>query len=457
MIGFRNLQIAQKMGIMNAIVILFFSIFSGIIFWTALSSVLKTELDERGSSLAAELSSLSMDAILSGDYFALMEIIHITKKNNSFVSYIFVVDAQNHIMAHTFQKGIPKNLLLIHSISEMKEGEADFLLLKTDKGIIHDILYPIEDGMEGYIRIGINEESMHEILMQNILKLVLLTILSAVVGAILIWRFTSILTFPLKKLTIQAEKISKGEFSSVLIASTNEKDEVHSLIRAINRMSEELDLSERDRKRLLGHLLTAQEDERKRIARELHDESGQALTALLFAMRALANQTEDSMQKEYILEVRNETAAVLDKLRNLAVELRPPALDELGIQAALEKLLQEYGNHYKISINFIYHVEVKITDLISLAIYRIVQESMTNIIKHSQATKAEICLMDKNGLLLYVKDNGIGITNEMIVKARKENHLGIYGIQERIQILGGSMEITTEKPYWTTVLKITFL
>ena len=76
---------------------------------------------------------------------------------------------------------------------------------------------------------------------------------------------------------------------------------------------------------------------------------------------------------------------------------------------------------------------------------------------NTQATKTEICLMDKNGLLLYVKDNGIGITNEMIVKARKENHLGIYGIQERIQILGGSMEITTEKPYWTTVLKITFL
>ncbi len=86
MIGFRNLQIAQKMGIMNAIVILFFSIFSGIILWTALSSVLKTELDERGSSLAAELSSLSMDAILSGDYFALMEIIHIT--NSTFPAQI---------------------------------------------------------------------------------------------------------------------------------------------------------------------------------------------------------------------------------------------------------------------------------------------------------------------------------------------------------------------------------
>lgn len=107
-----------------------------------------------------------------------------------------------------------------------------------------------------------------------------------------------------------------------------------------------------------------------------------------------------------LLAIRDETADTLARLRNLAVELRPPALDELGIEAALEKLVADYRRKHAVDI------------------------------------------------VLYVKDNGDGITQERIRAARRENHMGIYGIAERVRLLAGRMELSAELPEWTTVYRI---
>ena len=116
---------------------------------------------------------------------------------------------------------------------------------------------------------------------------------------------------------------------------------------------------------------------------EIHDESGQALTALILSIRALANQVEDQEQREYILAVRDETYHILQKLRHLAVELRPPALDELGIEAAVRNLISGYQKFNNLTVTFICHLQQQPDDMTSLALYRIIQECLTNIIKHS--------------------------------------------------------------------------
>ena len=93
-------------------------------------------------------------------------------------------------------------------------------------------------------------------------------------------------------------------------------------------------------------------------------------------------------------------------------------------------------------------------DVESLAVYRIVQECLTNIVRHSHATRAQICLIAEERIVLYVKDNGDGITPERIRAARRENHMGIYGIVERVRLLAGRMELSAELPEWTTVYRI---
>ena len=155
-----------------------------------------------------------------------------------------------------------------------------------------------------------------------------------------------------------------------------------------------------------------------------------------------------------LLAIRDETADTLARLRNLAVELRPPALDELGIEAALEKLVADYRRKHAVDIELICAVAAVPGDVESLAVYRIVQECLTNIVRHSHATRALIRLTAEERIVLYVKDNGDGITQERIRAARRENHMGIYGIAERVRLLAGRMELSAELPEWTTVYRI---
>lgn len=449
---FAKLQIAKKLSVMVASVILLFSILSGIILWSSLTEVMGKDLDARGNSVAAEIANFSSEPIQRGDLLALDELIYMTKNSNNFVDYIFILDKQQRIMAHTFRSGIPKNLLNSHVVGTFQEEMADVIVLKTDQGVIHDLLYPIEYGELGYVRVGINEKSLSFLLWNNILKLICITLFVGLLGAVFVFKLTNIFTRPLKKLIHRAEEISEGNFTRQLTIYSD--DEFGKLTTAMNTMAMHLDESELERKRLLEHLLTAQEDERKRISLELHDESGQALTALMLSMRALANETDDEENKAYIMAVRDETAHILQKLRNLAVELRPPALDELGIVAAIEKLIADYQKYHKIHITFSYKFNLSPASITSLAIYRIVQESLTNIVKHAQASEVMIALFGEKEIELVIKDNGVGLTQEDILQARRTNHLGLYGIQERVRILGGRMKIAQEAPKWSTVFYI---
>ena len=231
--------------------------------------------------------------------------------------------------------------------------------------------------------------------------------------------------------------ISKGHFSGRAITFPA-TDEIGRLANAMNDMERHLREGEQERSRLLRHIITAQEAERKRIAMELHDESGQTLTALLFSLRALANETDDENMQKALLAIRDETADTLARLRSLAVELRPPALDELGIEAALEKLVADYRRKRAVGIELVCAVETVPGDVESVAVYRIVQECLTNIVRHSHATRAQIRLS----------------AEERIRAAWRENHMGIYGIAERMRLLAGHMELSAELPEWTTVYHI---
>lgn len=449
---FAKLQIAKKLSVMVASVILLFSLLSGIILWNSLTDVMREDLVARGNSVAAEVANLSSESIQTGNLFALDELIYMTKNSNKFVDYIFILDKQQRIMAHTFQNGMPKKLLHSHTVGNFESETADIIVLKTDQGVIHDLLYPIENGELGYVRLGVNEKSLYLLLLSNLLKLILITLFVGLLGAVFVFKLTNIFTRPLKNLIHRAKEISEGNFTRQLTIYSD--DEFGKLTTAMNTMAAHLEKSELERKRLLEHLLTAQEDERKRISLELHDESGQALTALMLAMRALANQIEDEESKAYIMAVRDETGHILQKLRNLAVELRPPALDELGIVSAIKKLIADYQKYHKINIIFLYELDRLPAAITSLAIYRIVQESLTNIVKHAKATEAMIVLSGEKEIELVIKDNGIGLTKEDVSQARHTNHLGLYGIQERVRILGGRMEIGQEVPHWSTVFYI---
>ena len=449
---FARLKIANKLSVMLISVILLFSLLSGMLLWNTLSKIMRQNLAERGQAVAANVAELSSNHLQYNNLEALDELVYMTNNNNEFVDYIFIIDPQHQIVVHTFQRGIPKNLLKLH-LPAFGESQPDTISIMSDNGRLQDILYPIEDGALGYVRVGVNEKSLNEMLKDNFIELGAIAFAVGILGALFVFKLTKVFTQPLDNLTQRAELISNGHFALPSL-SVDSPDEFGRLTQAMNTMAKHLNFGELERKQLLAHLLKAQENERKRISMELHDESGQALTALLFSIRALANQTPDGELKSYILAVRDDAAKILQKLRNLAVELRPPAIDELGIEAALSNLIASYQQYHNLQVELSCTLNNQPDDTTSIALYRIIQECLTNIVKHSQATKAVIILRGDKDIKLTIKDNGIGITQDAILRAKRTNHLGIYGIQERIKTLDGKMKISALMPQWPTVYEI---
>ena len=219
-------------------------------------------------------------------------------------------------------------------------------------------------------------------------------------------------------------------------------------------MAQELKDKEQLRATLLNKVITAQEEERKRISRELHDETGQALTSLIVSMRVLANKASDERQRELLLSARDVAAGVLLDIRNMAVELRPTALDDLGLAAAVRKYVANFQERFGILIEFT--VDSAINELdgdLSVTLYRIVQESLVNAARHSGATAMDISLsMSPGRVNLRISDNGQGMAEGELEKAARENRLGIYGMRERVELCGGEFRLESIVGTGTTIL-----
>ena len=449
---FSNLRIASKMCLLLIGALTLLGTLLGMILWTSMGGVMRENIDSKGSNLAAQLALLSSEPIQMADLYALHELVHLTMISDKEIRYVLIVDKEGKPMAHTFSQGIPRKLLDAHKIAEQKSDAPQVAILSTNEGTVHDILFPIEQGALGYVRIGLNEKAIDKVLHAKIYQLMITTVIVGAVVVLLMLKLANLITRPLQRVTDMSKNIAEGELpKETPISST---DEIGILASAINHMVTSLKKSELERHDLLQRLITIQEDERKRISRELHDETGQSLTALLLTMRALANQITDASQCSSILALREEVSAILYKLRNLAVELRPPSLDELGLTAAMQKYIDEYKERYGIEVEFEYDSSLDGLDSqTGLALYRILQESLTNIIKHADAQRVYVALREQEkSIELTVKDDGVGLTRDTLANARSENRLGIYGMKERAEILGGKLVLTSEWPEWATVV-----
>ena len=214
------------------------------------------------------------------------------------------------------------------------------------------------------------------------------------------------------------------------------------------RLSEAMRDNQRMRALLLNQMIRIQEEERKRISRELHDETSQSLTAVLLGLRALATSIDDETQKMRVLEMRDIVSEALSSVHYMAVRLRPILLDELGIRAAIAKYIETYQKRYNIKVSFIsknIQEGERFFPEIEISVYRIVQEALSNIIKHAEAEKIQVELTYENELLrLTIQDDGKGFDPDILEEYQVANNsLGIAGMQERTELLGGTFEITS--------------
>lgn len=408
--------------------------------------LLEQKTQEQGSSVAQSITSQATDFILVHDYYALHQLLEDTQENYQDVRYIFVTSPQGEILAHTFEGGFPLELIAVNQVSP-----SDFqhiVTLETVEEFVWDIAVPIFEGKAGTTRVGVSDASvratMADITTQLFLTMLGVLALSLAASSFLTW----VLTRPVLDLVDATQAVAQGDFSSRVQRWAN--DEIGDLALAFNQMTDELELldeirreREQLRRKLLEGVIHAQEEERRRIARELHDSTSQSLTSLKVYLSALENSCEclvSSPQYHNITKVLDQT---LDEVHNLALQLRPAVLDDLGLSAALERYLEDWRNQHKITTDYTIHTgDQRLPAAVETAVYRIVQESLTNIIRHAEAQSVSVLVERRqNDVIAVVEDDGIGFDRSHIIP---DNCLGLLGIRERTEILGGILAIEAE-------------
>ena len=218
----------------------------------------------------------------------------------------------------------------------------------------------------------------------------------------------------------------------------------------VSRASIAVDLSERVSRDALRRVVQAQELERARLARELHDETGQALASILLGLRQLEDSVETDEARKATADLRELVVATLQDVRRLAVELRPSALDDFGLVPAVERLAATVSAPSGPTVDVAARLgDTRLGQETETVLYRIVQESLTNIVKHAAAGHVSITLVRKAAsAVVVVEDDGSGFDPDGI----RDGALGIAGMRERVALVGGKLTLETSPGAGTTLV-----
>ncbi len=211
-----------------------------------------------------------------------------------------------------------------------------------------------------------------------------------------------------------------------------------------------VDLSQRVTRDALRRVVEAQELERARLARELHDETGQALTSILLGLKHLEDTAATEEARSATEALRELVVTTLQGVRRLAVELRPSALDDFGLVPAVERLATTLGEKSDLVVDLEAQLgEERLPSEAETALYRIVQEALTNVVKHAAAGRVSITLVRKQGAaVVVVEDDGKGFEPASV----RAGALGFTGMRERIELVGGRLTIESSPRAGTTLV-----
>ena len=318
----------------------------GAFFLVTLRATLIEGLNRSGREIASALGAVIASDILLDDRFTISDQLERTLEKNPEVRYILVTYPDGRILVSTFADGLPEGLLPLRE----KDDLEPHIYSSTD-GPIREILYPIDDGITGYLRIGLTEREARALVERRGFELFLVLLSLALLATFLATRYAK------------------------LFGALQQK--------------------ERLRLWLIGQLFSAREDEKRRISRELHDETSQSMASILAYLRILHGKLATPEQRELLQEARELTSEALQGLKQLAV-----------------------------------------------VIYRSVQEGLTNIVRHAHAREASVKLRaTAKEVCVEIADDGVGFEKNTAERARLDRHLGLVSMKERAELLEGSFAV----------------
>lgn len=423
----------------------------------SLTNLLQDELETQAMSITDSLARNAANLIDVGRSDTLDSLLrqaqshYSDERHNTEIAYLLVTAPNGAVLGHTFANGVPDDVLNLPKPSSPVQ-HALMTWREVDGEQVLDVAEPfiMAGDQIGTMRVGLADReirtAVHEVTQQLFLTSALMSVVSIAAAVFLTW----LITRPIHNLVHAAQAVAQGDFTQRVTPWAD--DEIGRLSETFNTMTVALgqaakEQSEREqlRAQFVSRVIAAQEDERRRIARELHDSTSQSLTSLLVGLQALEQNTsgEKRQQTENLRQVVSET---LEEVHGIAWQLRPSALDDMGLDAALERYIADYRARYNLSVDLVIHGlrDGRLSPEAETSIYRIVQEALTNVARHAQADQVSVLIEHRDGKTLVIaEDNGIGFDSSTASKGSRE-HLGLYGIRERAELLGGKLSIESE-------------
>ncbi len=424
---------------------------------TVMTETLIAELDNTGHSVARDLAMRSVTLLAASDGRALTALLLETLRNHPDTRYAFVFDANAGVVAHTFTDGVPAELLaLTPTRPPFHEAHLHY---ENYEGQIHDFIQPIAQGASAFVRLGMGESRVQQIIDSTTRRMLLTTFYVAIAGVLAATLLTWLLTRPILDLVTTTNRVRQGDLTARAPHWTD--DEIGRLADAFNQMICELESSqqavfekEAARTHLLSRLLSAQEDERKRLARDLHDDIGQALTSALVSIKMLEQSVPGPAAAAKIEALRRVINETLTSVRLLSRQLRPSALDDLGLAAALERYISEFTSHYPtLTVDLHCGVTQRLPATVEISLYRIIQEAMTNVARHSGASTLSVLVTQREGRIqAIIEDDGHGF--DVNSARRAGSSVGLHSMIERSELSGGKLDVESNADGTTVYVEI---
>ncbi len=452
----------------------------------------------RSAANAARIVQASLHrAMLTNDRLAIGNIVTQIAAQRG-VRRVFILDKEGHVAVSTVPRDVGATLSIKDSTCQVchrngQTAKAGSLIMTDTSGqrVLRSVTsivkgprcqacHPRDDATYGVLMIDFSTESVEAQLARERRDTILwslgaLALLAVAIVAIM----RRLVVGPLERLTEVVRRVGRGELSQRVGLAGG--DEIGELSRAFDSMAEGLEgkatlerqVSERTvalqllyeelqkkealRGQLLAQLWTVQEDERRRIARELHDHTSQALTSLLVGLKMLAEAADPAKMRERVRSLRAIAAQTLEDVHDLAVQLRPSVLDDMGLVAGSEHMAKTFSAHFGIPVHFqaVGFEGRRLPPAVETAVYRIVQEALTNVARHAQAANADVLLECRGDrVLALVEDDGHGFDVAGTLGQRGSGRLGLFGMQERATLVGGTLSVESSSTGTTVVLEV---
>ena len=438
------------------IALLVASIFGSILlYWTTatLSQTLYLFLEQRARSSAAWLAASLERPLVTGDLLTVRQELARTLALTPDLRYAIVWDPSGRAVAHTFQTAVPLDLERLAPQGSPRRPEVR--VLESREGLILDARCPILKGNAGVLELGLTDRQVAQGVSTLTGSVLLALGTSIVLSSALALLLTRLLIQPVQDLVQTAHRIERGDFE--VRAEVYAEDEVGRLAIALNQMAEALrtyrrEVEEKEKARLflLDQIVQAQEEERKNISRELHDQLGQSLAALLLTVQS--NAALRAAPADVQEDVTGQIRRLSDEVRRLAWGMRPSILDDYGLDSALARYVQEMAKASGLVLDYQYTSPPGVGRLaprIEVTLYRIAQEAVTNVVCHAQAARASVVVLrQSHEVTLLVDDDGRGFTPAQVPGDRS---LGLTGMRERASLLGGTCLVESRPGEGTTI------